>query len=71
MVSQMYLCGLVFVYIVHVSVSPIYICGGFAFWIILFEETLRRKWTKIILKIRNNAEHTWTEMKWHTSNNAK
>ncbi len=31
------LCG--FVYIVDVSVSPIYFCDGFAFWIILFEET--------------------------------
>ncbi len=70
MVSQMYLCGFVVVYIVHVSVSLV-ICGGFAFWIILFEETLCRKWTKIILQIKNNAEHTWTEMKLHTSNNAE
>ncbi len=56
MVSQMYSCGFVFVYIVDVSVSPIYFCGGFAFWIILFEETPHRKWTKFILKIRNNSE---------------
>ncbi len=29
MVSHIYSCG--FVYIVDVSVSPIYFCGGFAF----------------------------------------
>ncbi len=71
MVSQMCSCGLVFVCVVNVSVSPIYFCGGIAFWIILFEETPHRKWTKFIVKIRNNAEHTWIEMKWHTSNNAE
>ncbi len=41
------------------------------FCIILFEETPHRNWTKFILKIRNNVEHTWIEMKWHTSNNAE
>ncbi len=66
-------CGgvCVSVCIVDVSVSPVYFCGGFSFWIILFEETPHRKWTQFILKIRNNAEHTWTEIKWHISNDAK
>ncbi len=53
-----------------VSVTSLF-CGGFSFWIILFEETPHRKWTQFILKIRNNAEHTWTEIKWHISNDAK